>query len=95
MNFIKKLLHKWQDKRTARKNKLEKQRPDSRDHKYTASTATPKKRVDLRPYFQKTRRQGNANACTAFATTALLEYKMTRIRGLMNEYYLSPLYNWY
>ena len=89
------LFRKWQDKKRARHSGFKKQGIDERDHEYVSGKGRLRRRVDLRPYFRKARRQGKSEACTAFATTSLLEYKMTRIRGLNNKYYLSPLYNWY
>jgi len=69
---------------------------DFRDHRFKPSGTPLKKRVDLRKYFLPARDQKYSQACTAFAVTALLEYRMRRIRKTpKGQYYLSVLYNWY
>jgi C1A family cysteine protease len=49
---------------------------DERDFKLKISlkTADLPKSVDLREFLEEIRTQGNLGACTAFATTALVEF---------------------
>lgn len=68
--------------------------PDSRDYKFNlpALSSFPTI-VDLRPLLQPIKNQGNLGSCTAFATTAMVEY--VRAKQHLIKWDASPLFTYY
>jgi len=68
--------------------------PDNRDFKFkAASISTLPESVDLREYLQPVKNQGKLGACTAFATTAMVEYVRNK-QGFLS-WDASPLFTYY
>jgi len=68
--------------------------PDPRDYKlqWSPGKDLPSK-IDLREGFQKIKNQGSLGACTAFATTSMVEYVRNK-EGLLT-WDASPLFTYY
>lgn len=67
--------------------------PDSRDFKLKISPQTVLVPTDLRSQMRPIKNQGNLGACTAFATTAMVEFVRSKQR--MIEWDASPLFTYY
>jgi len=69
-------------------------KPDERDYKFNIpSLSSYPALVDLRSLLQPIKNQGNLGACTAFATTAMVEY--VRAKQLLIKWDASPLFTYY
>lgn len=67
--------------------------PDKRDYKFKVAQATTLAPIDLRPEMRPIKNQGALGACTAFATTAMVEYVRAKQKFL--EWDASPLFTYY
>lgn len=71
--------------------------PDKRDYKFQLKASTDISKlpesVDLREHLQPIRNQGNLGACTAFATTSMVEF--VRNKQKCKRWDASPLFTYY
>jgi len=68
--------------------------PDSRDYRFAIpALSTYPCSVDLTPLLQPIKNQGKLGACTAFATTAMVEY--VRTKQHLIKWDASPLFTYY
>ncbi|OPH47641.1 hypothetical protein BC351_10655 [Paenibacillus ferrarius] len=75
---------------------LKPDRPDPKDYKYASYSSQEIKPIDLRPYdFPEILDQGYLGSCTAFAISALKQFKERNESQINAYFYLSQLYLYY